>query len=411
MAIGQHAVMRLLLPGLLAIAACGDTVDDQPLRVELSKTSSGLLDIPVSVYVADADGTSRLAGPAPGNTFEVPIRSGASISIHEDASSSPTSRSSTVMTIRELEPGDVVQHGFRFDDQPWPSATLPSMTLRYTPAPGATAATQYMVATTCAENGWGVEGVVRLPFREDCRPSAPFDLFLYTWTPERTGEWMQVMRGVTYVEDGELVAPATWVAMPTIPVTIHGLPADATGVGVDRSSTGIADLRAPTLTPTAASATVQLPVLPGQPGLATIMVDTTRASAIGIQRHTLVVRADATALELDLARYPLPWITSLPAEGSGDETWTQSGPGVADVAEVEKSSWTPDGPPFSGGSSTVLSSGTLHTGAPAGTRLTLIDHPAVASYAEIRHDHKQRYRPLTEGQVKVESIAPADISY
>lgn len=384
---------------VIAALLLGCDGDGDRVRL-LVPTSTGLLGIPPQITVTDADGTVRFQGAPPSSSFSVAIAPDATVVVLLDASSSPTARATSLTTIGGVQPGDEIdQLSGRTSAQP----VVGDMTINFPAAPSATV-TGYRAVTPCGAF-YAANGRAAVWFTSACLPPGPFDVVVYTLAAPGEPRHILPIRGVTF-QDGGTISGTTWEPMPMVAVTVVGLTDQAT-VDVQRHPAGEGpDEQAPGAPPSAAP--ILVPAVP-QPGdVALYAVTTTRPGTVGFQRHTFGVDAAATALELDLAPHPMPWITAVPRATAADVlTWSTTGSGVPDAA-IASSAWSSGGgPPISSGSATSYAPGDVTTtrGAPGDT-LRLVDVAAPGGYAAIRHQTFLAAQPPGLGEVRVDVVAP-----
>jgi len=396
--------MQRLLVGLLACAACAEEPPvpgpDPDLEVHITKTTSGLIGIPITFAVTDADGTVVLSGNSTGQPFRVPIHPGARLRVDEDGSSSPTSRFSNTFTLTDLQPGDrVVRRPFEVTAL----ERVGEMTLRFVGAPDLPPDSSYYFVTPCQIAG-GFASSAWLSFYSTCVPTGAFTIDGYVF--DATGPRLHTVIAVPEFQAGGTIdATEVWSPVPTRSITVRGLPPDASTVRIEQQSHWLPSVVG-TATPAAGEAVLSLPVIAAPGDVATLEVVTTRVGALGSQRHRFGVDDAAPAVTLDLAAHPLPWITGPLVYGAGGLTWTQDGAGTPDFVRVSESwsSW-PSPPPIHGGSYEVLGppGNSIAGGQTSGT-LRLIDCPGADGYEQVKQDHWRACSTVGLGQVYVESV-------
>jgi hypothetical protein len=336
--------LACVLVGLVICAACGDAPpgpepEPEPqLEVDIPARTSGLLGVPITFSVTEADGTVVASGNSTGQPFRVSIHPGhpgARLSITEDRSSSPTSRYSSSFTITDLQPGDRVLHDSRIE----PIQSIGSMTLRFVGAGGLPLGSSYYFVTPCGVS-YGDQGLAILSFRESCVPAGAFTIHGYV--VDASGPRLHTAIAASgFQAGGTIDATEAWGAVPTRSATVRGLPPDASGVLLRlRSSIAHVDLSVP---PAAGDVVVDLPVIAAPGGVATLAVVTTRTGALGVQRHLFAVDDAAPTVTLDLGAHPLPWITGPLVTAGAGVAWTQGGAGAPDFVRVADA-WSVGGP-------------------------------------------------------------------
>ncbi|HVV83031.1 MAG TPA: hypothetical protein VHE35_08115 [Kofleriaceae bacterium] len=398
--------MRRLLPGLAAIAAsaAGAACTDgaAPLVVDIPATSSGLLGIPTTFSVIDADGTIVRSGPSPGRPFEVTIHPGAWLSVFEDESSSPTARYSVSTTITGLDPGDHVRHAAAGGQAAVPVGDLHLDLDGVGPLPDGSS---YLWVGPCSQSVT-TSPHTDLSFFADCAPAGPFTVDGYVL--DAGGPQQHAAIAVAGFAAGATVtAHESWGEVPSRSITVRGLGPELTSASVTvTAGWGLSVTRTLAL-PATGDATAVVPRVAVPRGVASVDVVTARAGAGG-QEHRFGVDAAAPSVVVDVGAHPLPWITSAPVAAGGGIAWTEDGPGTPDLVRLTASRSSGIGPPFDGGSSEVIGPpGTsLPAGSPDGT-LSLVDCSEVDGYDEVKADHARACATLAVGAVHVVSTSPA----
>ncbi len=338
-------VRNLGIPAwLAAVAACGQVQDSPPdapveppidapaaaVKVTvLSQLADGAPDATSKVLFQDPAGAVVFEGPVDAmGKIEAMLPAGGTVTEVRILSDSATLLRADITTIMGVEPGDDLTFGLKARPTITNQGGQTSMSASFTPVAGATS---HIFFTTCGSFSAGTTSPVTLTFRDSCH-GPTFDLVgVATGTQLSTPRYIR-LTNVNHENGQSFTIPGIFLSMSDFTVNALNVPAEISNLIVSRSSMlGHAAVATRTLSagdPGAGTVSVPVPYPPLVGTRSEVVLQLSRAGALGTQLHEMHTAALASSVEVDLGRQQVPWLSAIMLSPTG-VSWTEAVPGGA----------------------------------------------------------------------------------